>query len=184
MEKPDYSMFEDKTQDEAIRKLQNLAREQEEAEAAVGAAERALKIAKERLANVAEKSLPELMNDLKLETFQLQDGTVIGIKEYVRANIPKAQRDDAFAWLRATGNGKMIKRELGVQLAAGQDEIADTVAKAIDKLGLELDITDKQEVHNQTLVAFVKRRLEAGEEIPLGKIDVFRQRKSTIKHKD
>jgi Tfp pilus assembly protein PilX len=175
---PDYSAFKDIDNDSTMAQLTKLARAQVDAEAAVADAEAQLLLRQNALREISEKQLPELMDSLGLEEFTTTEGRRIGITEDVRASIVKDREQEAFTWLRDIGSGKMIKRAIGVQLAMGQDEVASKVKAAL--AAMELDVSDKQSVHNSTLVAFVRRRLKAGEEVPLDKIGVFRQRRSKV----
>lgn len=177
-ETPDYSAFQELDETSSMARLTTLAREQLTREAALAEAERQVILKRQALEEISFKQLPELMDSLGMEEFTLTDGRKIGIEEHVRASIPEEKQRDTFEWFREIGNGKMIKRALGVQLAMGQDELADKVKKLLAECSL--DVTDKQSIHNSTLVAFVRRRLKAGEEVPLDKISVFRQRASKV----
>lgn len=178
MDKQDYGMFDDRDSGAAMAQLAELAERQLDAERAVEQAEEDLAKRKKELAEIAEKELPELMQELKVEEFKLESGQRIQIKEVIRAGIAKKNQGLAFRWLRDSGNGKMIKRVIAVPFAAGADDEAEKFAKQLKEAGLEPD--DKSAVHNQTLVAFVRRRLEAGEELPMDLFGVFRQRVAKI----
>lgn len=174
----DYSEFQDLDDDSTMTQLTKLARAQVQAEAAVEEAQRQLDIRKKELEDIAEQQLPDLMRSVGVEEFTTTEGRKISVKEKVRASIPIATQQEAFEWLRDTGNAKMIKRNIGVQLAMGQDQLADEIKLVLAER--ELDVTDKQAVHPSTLSAFCKRRLEAGEELPLDVITVHRQRVAKV----
>lgn len=175
---PDYSAFQELDANDSMARLTLLARQQMLAEQAVAQAEAALLARQNELREIAEKQLPELMDSLGLEEFTTVDGKKIGVVEHVRASVIKEKEAEAFEWFRGIGNAKMIKRAIGVQLAMGQDELASRIKQTLAAEGL--DVSDKQSIHNSTLLAFVKRRLKAGEEVPLDKISVFRQRVSKV----
>jgi len=176
----DYSQFQDPAEGGDMARLQALAQAQFDAEARVAKCEEELKTAQKLLADIAEKELPELMDKLRLSEFKTDTGLPVKILDKIRASIPKAREREAFKWLRDSHNEKLIKRKVSVPFAVGEDKDAEKLLKAISKLDLPVEVEDKQEVHNQTLVAFIKRRLENGEPLPMDLFGVFRQRVSKI----
>lgn len=176
----DYSQFQEPAQGGDMARLQALARAQVDAEALVLKCEEDLKKAQKLLADIAEGQLPELMDKLRLTEFKTDDGLPIKILDKIRASIPKAREREAFKWLRDHNNGKLIKRKVSIPFAVGEDKEADKLLKAIAELKLPVEVEDREEVHNQTLVAFVKRQLESGAAIPLDVFGVFRQRVSKV----
>jgi len=174
----DYSMFEEETPDLKLQELAEIAELQLAAEDALEDAERLVERRKKELAAIAEKQLPELMDELKISEFKLSSGRKIKVSEKIRASIAKKNKPLAFEWVRKQGSGKMIKRVVSLPFSTGEDEKADKLIKKLTKQGYEPG--DKQDIHNATLVAFVRRRLEAGEELPLDLFGVFRQRVAEI----
>lgn len=157
-----------------LTELQRLAEAQARAEAKVKNIEAQLNAAKDELREIAERRLPELMDSIGLDTFTTQSGLKIKVKEIIRASIPKANEHRAFAWLRATGNGALIKRQLTVSFGMGEDDEADNLST---ELSSEYeDVQDKTSVHQSTLKSFITKKLQEGENIPIELFGVHRQR--------
>ena len=175
----DYSQFIDKPEKSGdLSQLHTLAEQQALAEAEVARIEAELNGAKERLKNIAEVALPQAMDELGLTEFKTTSGLIIVIAETIRASIPKARQGEAFDWLREHGHAGLIKRQLSLSFGKGEDELADKALELL--LAQHYDPEVKTEVHTQTLGAFVREKLEAGEDLPLELFGVFRQRASKI----
>lgn len=161
-----------------LSRLQALAKQQAEAERDVARAEQALKDAKTALREIAEQRIPELMDEYGVETFTTRAGLHVAIQEIIRASIPKAHTQEAIAWLREHGHAALIKRTVAVQFGAGEDEYAEATHAELERQGYA--VQDAAKVHPQTLGAFVRERLEAGEELPQDLLGVYRQRVAKI----
>ncbi len=163
-------------EDPALLQLSKLAEEQLSAEKAVGAAERVLEISKEKLRNISEGQIPELMDSLDIEKFTTKGGLTIRVNETLRASIPKDHLVEALQWLRDNGHEKLITHEMKVQ--PDTDEDAETLAAIFD--GNKVPFTDKSSVNHMTLGKFCREKLEAGENVPDDLFGIFRQRQSKI----
>ena len=159
-----------------LSRLAELAEKQWKAQKGVDAADVALKSAKVALADLAEKQIPELMDSLNMVTFTTTGGLKIHVKEAIRASIPKKHLAEALAWLRKNKHEKLIKRTLSI--VPRSDDDAETLADYFRNAGFEF--SDDPKVHPQTLGAFVREKLENGEEIPDDLFGVFRQRVAKI----
>lgn len=162
-----------------LSKLQDMAEAQAKAEAEVRRIEADLQKAREHLRDISERQLPDLMDEIGLETFKTRSGLTIKVKETIRASIPKAKAPQAFAWLKAHNFGALIKRSVSIAFGKGEDELADNFVSELEsKYGYDVD--DKSNVHPATLSSFVKEKLENGEELPLDLFGVHRQRVTKI----
>lgn len=166
--------------DNAFRVLNDLAVEQLEAVAEIARLESELTNAKERLADIAERRLPEHMESIGLKEFTLSTGFKIAIGERTHASIPKAVRPRAFEWFRSNGHGALVKRKLSLTFGKGEDKKAEEVLKKLR--GHEVD--DDTSIHNQTLQAFVREQLETGKPLPAELISVHRVKVAEVSHKE
>jgi len=174
----DYSDYIDRPQSEdALAELARLADAQLEAHKAVARAEVELTKRERELRDIAEVAIPELMEEMGIETFTTTSGVKISVKEQIRANILAANRGAAFRWLRDNGHAALIKREVKVAFGMGEDELAQ---ETIDKLG-DLPVEDKSSVHPSTLKKFVSDRLADGKDVPEDVFSIHRQRVAAIK---
>ena len=180
MENESYLKYIQPTASGDLIQLQDLAEQQSRAEAKVARIEAELASAREELKDIAERQLPELMDQVGLETFKTRSGLVIHVQETIRASIPRANAARAFAWLKANGHEAMIKRTVSVEFGKGEDERAEALRAALAR---EYEVEDKASVHPSTLAAFVREKLRDGEEVPLELFGVHRQRVSKIDSK-
>lgn len=175
-----YEHFADKKTPppDGLARLSEMAMKQKEAQEAVAKAEAALAKAKDDFKKIAEVEVPELMDSLSLSEFKTTDGLVVEVNEVIRASIPKARAPEAFAWLRLKGHEALIKREISVSFSRGEDEQAKKLLDLLAEQEFEPD--DNESVHTQTLGAWVREKLEKGDEIPLDLFGVFRQRVASV----
>ncbi len=173
----DYLKYVGATSSGDLAQLQELADQQAAAEAKVARIEAELTAAREEVRDLSERQLPELMDQIGLETFRTRSGLTIDVKETIRASIPKARSARAFAWLKANGHEAMIKRVVAVSFGKGEDAKAEALREALES---EFDVEDKASVHPSTLSAWVREKLAKGEELPLELFGVHRQRVSKI----
>lgn len=161
-----------------LSQLQDLAEQQAEAEAEVARIEAQLNAAREKLKDLAERKVPELMDQIGIEEFRTRTGLKIKIDETIRASIPKARTAEAYAWLIANNHEALIKRSVVVEFGKGESDKASELASYLTKQGYAPD--NEAKVHAQTLSAWVREKLKAGNEVPLDLFGVFRQRVSKI----
>lgn len=178
MEAHDYSEDAGKA-DSDVTKLEELAKEQLAAERLVKDCEEQLTKAKNALVKINEGTLPELMDLLRIREVTLPNGKEIKVEEKIRASVPKARRAKAMQWLRDNNNAALITNKVNIDLGLGADrETVLLVEARLSDFGFEIE--HDENVHHSRLTAFVKRRLEAGEDLPQDLFGVHRQRWSKI----
>ena len=118
-----------------------------------------LKTAKEDVRRVEQEDLPDLMQELGLQTFKLATGEVVDVKQDVECGISEERRARAHAWLTENGFGGLIKTEVVARFGRDQRDAAVAVAEQIGSEMIE-------RVHPATLKSFVKEQMEAGRAIP------------------
>lgn len=174
-----YEDYVEKPTGDRFSEVAELAARQREAEQYVEQCQKELKRAQEQLRDIAEGELPNLMDELGLSEFKTTDGTKIIVSEKIRAGISKDRAPAAMAWLRQHGHSRLIKHTVSVEFDKDEDERAQQLLEEL-QLG-EFEAEDRQVVHPQTLQAFVRQKLEAGEDVPLELFGVHRQRITKIK---
>lgn len=131
-------------------------------DAEVVAAELALRKAKEARERTASEDLPQLMAELGLKELKLEDGSSVGIEDFIACAIKDENRAEAVAWLRARDYDGILKTELSLSFARGEDADLDEVVQTIEQAaGRSVEVVSG--VHPQTLKAFIKERIAAGE---------------------
>lgn len=182
----DYSEFEKKAApvgDNMLARLAGLAADQAHAEARVTRLDEELKQAKETLRHIAENQMPELMEEVGMETFATTDGLEIKIGSKIRGSIPAASAPAAFKWLEENGHERLIKRTFTIDFNKDEEKWANKFERDLAQRKKPLAVKRKKAVNPQTLCAFVRGQLEEGVAIPMDTFGVYRQRFSTVKIK-
>jgi hypothetical protein len=106
--------------------------------------------------------IPTLLAKLGVSSFGLDDGRVISLKKHYRCTI-----DDpyAFAWLESIGADGIIKAD--VTAVFDKKEIEQARALVDELVEREINVKHNQNVHPQTLKAFVRERMEADPPLPV-----------------
>lgn len=147
----------------------------------VAEAEEVLKQKQARLRSLQEDILPELMTEAGQEELTTIDGLKVSIKEMVRGQPPKDKEAEAFAWLRESGNGGIIKSKLEADLGKADADKIKAAQEALAPLGFRA--APKQSVHWQTLGALVREKLAKGEQVPLDLLGVHIWKQAEVKPK-
>jgi hypothetical protein len=158
--------------------LSQLADELNEADEAVQEAERQLKAAKERFTDLAERTIPDLMDENGIQEFKTNKGFEISIAEKLVGNITKAKEQEAHQWLADNGFDSLLKNQFKLDFNKGEDDLAQEVERYLVEHGIAAD--RKRYIHPQTLHAFLREKLEDGEDIPLDLFGVYRKRTAKI----
>ena len=127
----------------------------------IGNTEERLRKLKEQYRQLSEEDLPQKMTELGMQDLRLEDGSRITIDMFYATRINKNNRDAAHEWLREQGHGDIIKNQVSVSFGKGEDETALETMALLEKEGLFPD--QKESVHPSTLKAFVKERIESGD---------------------
>lgn len=148
-----------------LSEMAELARALVDADKDVDKVEQDLKDAKERARVLREETIPAAMQEMGLEEVKLETGQKISIKQDVYASIPAASKGAAYDWLNEHGFGGLIKVEVSATFAKGEQDAALELHKQLQQQGLQPDLD--QSVHAQTLKAFLREQIAAGNNIPL-----------------
>ena len=129
-------------------------------------AELKLKEAKENERRLREEAIPLLMFELGLKSLGLDDGTKIETAQDVYASITQAKKDAAFKWLEEHKFSGLIKTQVEINFPRGDHELAKKWHYFL-KESKKLDADLQESVHPQTLRAFVKEQIQAGNPVPM-----------------
>ena len=127
----------------------------------IGNTEERLRKLKEQYRQLSEEDLPQKMAELGMQDMRFEDGSRITVDMFYATRINKNNRDAAHAWLREQGHGDIIKNQVSVSFGKGEDDTALETMTLLEKEGLFPD--HKESVHPSTLKAFVKERIESGD---------------------
>lgn len=120
--------------------------------------------AKAEMRRVEQEDLPDLMQELGLETFKLKTGETIEIKPEVDCSISEERRRAAHSWLVDKGFGGLINTDVVVAFERGEHDAAEDFAHECAKHGKQPNLIER--VHPSTLKSFVKEQMAAGNAIP------------------
>jgi hypothetical protein len=137
-----------------------------------------LKRKKEAADKISEEVIPEIMEQMKLKTLKLQDGSAIEVKEIYGASIPVANREGAYKWLRDNDLGDLIKNEITVSFGRGEDNKANDYASLAEKNGYQP--SQKMKVEPMTLKALYRERVENNQDLPSEHFNLFKGNKTKI----
>ena len=167
----DYSDFQDdsaKNTDDVLGRISKLADEMHDISKQIAEADLRTKNLKECHRQIAEEQLPELFAEVGMSELKTKSGLPLKLKNVVHTSISKGRKPTAIAWLDEHGQGGMVKRCVTIDFDKTQEDKVKALLRLIGRgwpnNRVELD------VHASTVKAFVKRRLEDGEELPL---DIF-----------
>lgn len=156
-----------------LKRLTDLAEVRMALAAKINDCEAELKTLKARLTTIDTEDLPELMEEVGMQSFKLSDGTEIGVKKDVKASITAAKAPAAMKWLVDNGYAGLIKSKVLV------DCNREDAAQLQQQLPYEISVNDT--VHPMTLKSFVVERLEKGDDIPFDLFGVHPFNKITVK---
>ena len=141
-----------------------LARKIKQQQDKVERLDRELKDEKQALLKLTDEDLPSTMADLGLSRFSLDDGSTVEVKPTYGASILVKDRPAAYEWLRDNGFDDIIKNVISCQFGRGEDDQASAFHAFASQQGYPAD--QNESIHASTLKAFVKERIETGEDFP------------------
>ena len=155
----------EKTNNNALATVSKLARAISAKTEEVQALDEQLKAAKKELLKLTDEELPASMAEVGLASFTLDDGSKIDVKPTYGATILVKNRPAAYEWLRNNGHDDIIKNTVSCDFGRGEDDMASAFYALAQKEGH----VPKQDtgILPQTLKAFVRERVENGDEFPM-----------------
>lgn len=169
----------EKTDGGVLKTVSELARAIAAKEAQVADLDRQLKDAKKELLKLTDEDLPASMAEMGLASFTLDDGSQIDVKPTYGASILVDNRPKAYEWLRDHGYDDIIKNNVSVSFGRGEDDLANAFKAVAEKEGY-LPQQDTS-IHAGTLKAFVRERIEAGDEFPMELFGAYVGQRAFIK---
>jgi len=163
----------------ALKTVAELARIIKGKEMEVADLERQFKDSKKELLRLTDEELPASMAEMGLASFTLDDGSTIDVKPTYGASILVANREKAYDWLRDHGYDDIIKNNVAVSFGRGEDDMAGAFKSLAEKEGYSAQ--QDTSIHSQTLRAFVRERIEAGDEFPMDLFGAYVGQRAVIK---
>ena len=154
----------EKLDNSGLDTVAGLARKIKQQQEKVERLDRELKDEKQNLLKLTDEDLPSTMADLGLSKFSLDDGSTVEVKPTYGASILVKDRPAAYDWLRDNGFDDIIKNIVSCQFGRGEDDQASAFHAFASQQGYPAD--QNESIHASTLKAFVKERIETGEDFP------------------
>lgn len=167
---PDISDFDE---------LNDLVRTMREEELALEELEEKVVAKKERVKDLAERQLPDLMERMGLTSATTKHGFKIEMKEKVIARIPKESRMQSIEWLKNQGYGAIVRHDFKLSFKLTQAQETELARRLLDDSGLPYK--EDPNVHHATLTSFAKEKLANGEDLPESLFTVVQTKTVNIK---
>ena len=143
----------------------------------------------QKLRDLVENLIPAAMDEAGVAEFTTSDGVKVSVVKEITGSLGKgkdeteaahaARVNAALRWLDENGHDGIVKVEIGVKLARGEQARAEEIAQALTQIGVDFKRTEG--VHPQTLKAFLKEQTENGAPVPLDVFKVAEYRRAKLK---
>jgi hypothetical protein len=148
-------------------------------EAEIEDLEKKLKTYKNALIKMTDEDLPTMLAELGLSSMTLDDGSNVTVKQTYGASIRIDDKPQAFEWLRDNGYDDIIKNQVLCIFGRGEDDQASAFKALASQQGLAPE--QKTDIHPQTLRAFIKERVENGDDFPMELFGAWVGQRAVIK---
>ena len=166
--------------------LDTVAKRVGEIDNEVEALEEKIKTLSKERTNITVKILPTALNQCGIPEYvsELDDERVLRIKleTVVSGSLPKdsERRKKALELIREYGGGGIITTDLELSFAKGQEEEAEKAFELLTEAGFT-DVVMEEGAHPQTLSAFARERMKAGEPVDAEALGLFVQQQAKVK---
>jgi hypothetical protein len=156
-----------------LAEIRQLGSEAAEILRGINELEEVLAVMKRDLNGLLADRIPAAMAAIGMESFKLEDGTKIDVKEFMNGSLPKEpdRRAKALEWVTSVGGEDLIKHSFAIALGKGDTKSAEKVKAALTKLKVGFD--EKEDIHPQTFQAFIRGLLKDGVNVPLEDLNLF-----------
>jgi hypothetical protein len=169
----------EKLDQESLSTVAGLARAIREKEAYIEDLEKNLKDEKKTLLKMTDEELPAMLTELGLSSMTLEDGSNVKVTQTYGASIRIDDKPQAFEWLREHGYDDIIKNQVLCVFGRGEDDQASAFQAFAAQQGYAAE--QKTEIHPQTLRAFIKERVENGDDFPMELFGAWVGQRAVIK---
>ena len=175
--------------------IADMAQQMFDLEEEISAIELSLKQKKQDLNKLANQDLPDLMQELNIKDFSLNNGAKVKVEDVVSASVPsqssiiRAKGDDkaeleirqqqCFEWLRANGGAELIKSNVEVQFGRDEDALCNEFTQELKNRSLHYKRAIG--VHPATINSFIKEKIDNGQNIPRDLFKIYEGRRAKIR---
>ena len=148
----------------SLDELSQMATRQLDLMAQVAKAEQALSALKNDLREVQEVAIPNIMAEIGMKSFVLDNGAKLTIKQDIFASIRSDFVPQALAYVEEQGLGGIIKDDVSVKFGKGEQDKSKELAEFCRERGF--NFSEKLHIHSQTLKATIKGEMEKSKQWP------------------
>ena len=175
--------------------IADMAQQMFDLEEEIVAIELSLKQKKQDLNKLANQDLPDLMQELNIKDFSLNNGAKVKVEDVVSASVPsqssiiRAKGDEkaeleirqqqCFEWLRANGGAELIKSNVEVQFGRDEDALCNEFTQELKNRSLHYKRAIG--VHPATINSFIKEKIDNGQNIPRDLFKIYEGRRAKIR---
>lgn len=167
--------------DDKLKQVASLAQKAQDLDRKIKDSEKLAKQFAEELRRVVEEELPDLMKEIGLRDFTMENGTKISLENEVYASVPNDTKDQCLDWLREQGFGDLIKNEFKINFNMGEDDFATSVRQMLMTLNQPVNFTQRTTVLPQSLRAFIREQDKKGVDVPDNLFSIHRVSKAKFK---
>lgn len=166
---------------DVMQRMMRIAQEIIDTQDAIDATEEHVSEMKRRLNHLKSVEMPDLMAECGMASFRTESGKVIEIDDFVSGTLPKdsSRRKEALNWLAENGAADIIKTEVSVAFGKNEHNMAKDLSAKLAQEGYFVD--EKEGIHPQTLLAFIREKMRSGEEVPLETLGLYAGRVAKVK---
>ncbi|MGZ8364800.1 MAG: gp33 family protein [Nitrospira sp.] len=168
--------------DNILAQISYAAEQLKEMDEELAVAEAALKQKKEVRRQMAEETLPALMDAAGQSQVKTKSGILVTLDEKILANISEERKDPALRWLVENGHEALIRNEFKVSFPRNTKDEAEKFEEWLNSnLTRKANLAHNVNVHSSTLSSWVNEELAAGRELPLDLLGVTRRKVCKLK---
>ena len=177
----DFETLADEAQapQDLLQQVTELAEQQIEIENEIAKQTAKLKELNAKLLRISGVDLPTAMQSAGLVSLGMKDGSTIKIEHGIAASITEATHERAIRWLIDNNFGDLIKRSVQINFSRGEDERQAKLLELLEREGYD-EFAVAENVHPQTLKAFVREQTEKGTNIPPEAFNLYPYTKTKI----
>lgn len=139
----------------------------------------------ETINDIANKALPDLFEEVGLESIKLPDGTEIISEPFYHGRLTDKTREAALQWLKDNEAYGIVRNKVDINLPRGAEEaeMMDKIREALEAIGAGHLVQEKSDIHHSTLKAFIREQCEQNPQFPKELFNVFEGKTIKIKSK-
>ena len=168
----------DKIEENTMKSLSSLVKDLDQLTIDINKKEEELKSLKLQKHLMSTEQIPTMMDEMGVQRLDVENLSV-SLKPLINASIPPTRREEAYQWLRENDLDDIIKNDVILSFGKGEDNIAGDIMYDLEQRGMHPE--KKTHIHQMTLKAFIRERVEKGLPIDLDMFGAFVARTADIK---